>query len=72
MKILEMESLRLEEMEQLTILQTLLLIFWMICFLGRKVCERLRAWHPPNTAPHYILHYILQRAVPALQSDLTS
>jgi hypothetical protein len=44
MKILEMESLRVEEMEQLTILQTLLLIFWMICFLGRKVCERLLAW----------------------------
>jgi hypothetical protein len=44
MKILEMKSLRVEEMEQLTILQTLLLIFWMICFLGRKVCERLLAW----------------------------
>jgi hypothetical protein len=45
MKILEMESLRVvEEMEQLTILQTLRLIFWMICFLGRKVCERLLAW----------------------------
>jgi hypothetical protein len=39
-----MESLRVEEMEQLTILQTLLLIFWMIYLLGHKVCERLLAW----------------------------
>jgi len=39
-----MESLRVEEMEQFTILQTLLLIFWMICFLGRKLCERLLSW----------------------------
>jgi len=39
-----MESLRVEEMEQLTILQTLLLIFSMICLLGHKVCEQLLTW----------------------------
>jgi len=44
MKILEMESLRVEDMEQLTILQTLLLIFSMICLLGHKVGERLLTW----------------------------
>jgi hypothetical protein len=44
MKILEMESLRVEEMEQLTILQTLLLIFSMICLIDHKVCEWLLAW----------------------------
>jgi hypothetical protein len=39
-----MESPRVEDMEQLTILQTLLLIFSMICLLGHKVCERLLSW----------------------------
>jgi hypothetical protein len=39
-----MESLRVEDMEQLTIFQTLLFIFSMICLLGHKVCERLLAW----------------------------
>jgi hypothetical protein len=39
-----MESLRVKDMEQLTILQTLLLIFSMICLLGHKVGERLLTW----------------------------